>query len=118
MQGYLGIHLVFALVFFLTFGAYCVLLAFAFKNNSEKFPPEMQTKITIIFWLSLWVIFCVLALFITPFFDHYPDQIFWSAIAEWVTVISYCNYFVVVSMVNNYYNTVHDEGYDLRKLQL
>ena len=106
---YLTYHFIAAGVFFLLFGIYCFMLGQNLYAYRDKYSLKEQSSITAIYYASWGIVVCIASMVITPLFDPFDiNNRFWSVIAEWVTVIYFSNFFSIASLINTFYDTVHE----------
>lgn len=110
-KNFLPMHITCAVIFFGCFAIYCILLSHHLSKNKASFPVGEQRAISIIFWVTWGIIGCGVFALITPFLGYR----FWAPVAEWVTVLSFCNFFAVASYANSYYDSVHEYGTLIQK---
>ncbi|CDW77397.1 UNKNOWN [Stylonychia lemnae] len=101
-------HGMISLIFFLTFGGYCIMLSQALSSNIDKFPESDQRGIKIIRWASYGLFFTILAFFVA--FKYVPLGP--TAYIEWFMTLYFINIFTITSFTNQFYDSVHDPSTD------
>lgn len=101
------IHGICAVTFFGCFGIYCVMLAKHLTANKDKFNPSEAASIDKLKAGSTWITILLSGLLLSIAVYHSRGP---TPIIEWMTVLYYANFFSIVSFVNNFYDSVHQDG--------
>jgi hypothetical protein len=101
------LHVISAGFFFACFGFYSFFLGRHLYNNISKFPEAEQRSIKMLSWHTWGLIFSLVMFCVTPLL---PRHAFLNPLFEWITVLYYANFFAFASVVNPFYDSVHQEG--------
>lgn len=100
-------HVISAGIIFTSFTFYAVLLAWALKENKDKFPAEEQSSIDRMD-KGIWTLVFFAVGFAVTLNMWGSGGI--SALFEWATVLYFVNFFAIASFNNPFYETVHEPG--------
>jgi hypothetical membrane protein len=107
-------HGISAVTFFLLFGLYCIKLGRYLNQNKDKYPAKDQTGIKLAYYNSYGLIVALGALLLSIIIVHSHVP---TPLIEWFVVLYFVNFFVIISMVNSFYDTVHQPGALANKAQ-
>ena len=102
---YATIHGICAILFFGSVGIYAFIIGSVMQSNLNSFPESSWKEIA---WMNKlkWIMMVVLLTFAISV--GFMGSNYWlTPLTEWLTMIIYINYFVLLSFINSYYDTVH-----------
>jgi len=104
-HAYPTIHGTMAILFFGSVGIYAWIIGSVMQDNLNSFPESAWKEIA---WMNKlkWVMMAVLLTFAISV--AFMGSNYWlTPLTEWLTMIIYINYFVLLSFINSYYDSVH-----------
>lgn len=97
-------HGISAVIFFLCFGVYSVMLGDSLNAHRNSFPADEQDSITRTYKATSWIIYGLSALLLSIIIFHSKSP---TPFFEWFVVLYYVNFFAIVSQDNQFYDSIH-----------
>jgi len=73
--------------------------------NIAKFDPKHHAGIVRSKWVAYFMVLTAVS-FIYLYF-HFGWTYFWVPVVEWLNVLTFLSYFIFMSFIDDYYETVH-----------